>query len=128
MNEWNAHFEITVTAFVKKLTSTADGDGFWSAIVQSIPVAVRDIFTSCLELPNAAQQSKRALLEDILLGTSISGNTSRKSSTMSLRHRNAMLQHELQSDDDLSIGEAMLLPERAEIPSIITSQPSLVML
>ena len=45
----------------KKLTSTESGELSWSAIDQSMPVAVRDVLMSNLELPNAAQQSSRAI-------------------------------------------------------------------
>lgn len=83
--------------------SRASGVKSWSAIVQSIPREVKLVFTSCCELPYAAQHSNRADLVSASLGIS-----SRKSSTMSLRQRNPRVLQEDHTGTDLSI--EFLLP------------------
>ena len=44
------------------LTSRDERVEFWSAIVHNIPVAVSEVLISCIEQPNAAQQSSKAVL------------------------------------------------------------------
>ena len=85
------HFGISIV-----LTSIEVVPASWSAIVQRSPMAVKEVFTSCLELPNKEQQCRREVRTGLKELDSF-----KKSSTISFRHRNPIKQLSDQSAEDL---------------------------